>query len=386
MKIVPRLLPGFFLGLSLLLSSCTSSVDPQRVLVTVNGTPIREQQVLEEADRRIDAEAAQVTNAGLIYDPSQRAQTREVIRDDVLHTLMERQLIADQLKLDKIEITDAEIEACFLEKARRLGQTREEAEQEIKRQGKTVEDVKVRLRWHTLAIEKLYAFHATNKMVLTEDFARQIYAAAPAEFFQPEERRVSRIFINASTELPEADRKAGRAKAEQLWQRVKAGEDFAEVARTGSEDGATKARGGDRGWSPRGQVSEPGSDPFGDAAFALKNLGDISDVVETSDGYDIIKLTGIREARQKSFDEVKQFILERERRLEIGNFWEQFAAGMRERAKIEWSRPEAARRAEKEKRDREYNAEIEKQIAGQQEEEKAPAAGTNQSGGSGHGP
>jgi peptidyl-prolyl cis-trans isomerase D len=172
-----------------------------------------------------------------------------------------------------------------------------------------------------------------------------------------------------------------------LWQRLKAGEDFARVAETSSEDGATKTRGGDRGWSPRGHVTEPGADPFGDAAFALKNIGDISEVVETPDGYDIIKLTGIREARQKSFEEVKEFILERERHLEIGNFWEQFAAGMRERAEIIWSRSEAARRAEKEKRDRDYNAEIEKQIARRQQEEQAGQAATNPPpAGSGHGP
>lgn len=356
-------------GILPLLNGCRPAAG-EKVLVAVNGTAIREKQVMAEADKRIDAEAVQSATHGLIYDESSRETTRAFMRDDVLHTLIERQLIADQLKADHIEITDAEVEACFLARAKERGQTVEQAEQEIKAQGKTLSDVKERLRWHTLGVEKLYAAHAKDKKDLTEAEARQIYTESPAEFQQEQERQVSRILINAPPDAPDAVKKAARARAEELLKRIKAGEDFAALARACSEDVTTKTRGGDRGWSPRGFVTAPGNDPFGDAAFAMKNIGDTSDVVETLDGYEIIKLTGIKEARPKSFDEVKGQIIGRARYLEIGNFWDVFADEMWKKAKIDWAPEEKARQEEKEKKEREYVKQAEEQAAREQKAAK----------------
>jgi parvulin-like peptidyl-prolyl isomerase len=371
-----KLFTSLVIGLSLLSNGSAATADPDKVLVTVNGTAIREKQVIEEADKRINAEAARSAAGGMIYEESSRDTTRAFMRDDVLHTLIERLLIAGQLQADHLEITDAEVDACFLARARQRGQTAEQAEQEIKEQGKTLVDVKERLHWHTLGVEKLYAAHATNKNTLTETQASRIYDDNRDEFMQQHERRVSRILINASPDLPAADRQAARDRAEALWKRIKAGEDFATLAKEYSEDTLTKNRGGDRGWSPRGFVSAPGNDPFGDAAFALKKIGDVSDVVETLDGYEIIKLTGDKPARQKSFDEVKAQIIERDRYFEIANFWDPFAEAMWKQAKIEWSPEEQARRAAKEKEEREYQKQAEEQGAREQKEiTPAPKAG-----------
>jgi parvulin-like peptidyl-prolyl isomerase len=365
-----KLLFPLIIGCSLLLNGCKAPDDPEKVLVTVNGTPVREKQVLEEADRRINAEAAHSATMGWVYDESERNVTRAFMRDDVLHTLIERQLIGDQLKADRIEITDREVDARFVARAKEHGLTVEQAEQEIKEQGKTLPDVKERIRWHTLGVEKLYQVHAKDKRQMTDAEALQLYTENPAEFQQEHERRVSRILINASPDVSPAVKKAARATAEDLLKRIKAGEAFATLAATFSEDPATKPRGGDRGWSPRGFVTAEGNDPFGEAAFGMKNVGDVSEVVETLDGYEIIKLTGIRPARQKSFDEVKVQILEKFKYFEIGNFWDQYAAGMWERARIEWSPKEKARREKREKEEREYNETMAKQAAREEENAK----------------
>jgi len=67
--------------------------------------------------------------------------------------------------------------------------------------------------------------------------------------------------------------------------RIQKGEDFAKVAQEVSTDTATKDKGGDLGWFPRGQMEQA----FEDAAFALKP-GQVSGVVQTSAGYHIIKV------------------------------------------------------------------------------------------------
>ena len=49
--------------------------------------------------------------------------------------------------------------------------------------------------------------------------------------------------------------------------------------------------------------------PFAKAAFELKEIGNVSEVVETIHGLHIIKLTGKKEASTTSFEEVKDGIM-----------------------------------------------------------------------------
>ena len=75
-----------------------------------------------------------------------------------------------------------------------------------------------------------------------------------------------------------------RGKADDVLKRVRAGEDFGELAKQFSGDG-TKDKGGDLGWFKRGAMVKG----FEDAAFSLQP-GQVSDVVETEFGYHIIKV------------------------------------------------------------------------------------------------
>jgi parvulin-like peptidyl-prolyl isomerase len=84
---------------------------------------------------------------------------------------------------------------------------------------------------------------------------------------------------------PEYDMKAARQKAEDILKRVRAGEDFAALAKEFSEDPGSRAQGGDLGWFGRGVMVKE----FEDAAFALKE-GEVSGVVESPFGYHIIKV------------------------------------------------------------------------------------------------
>ncbi|HEY1404767.1 MAG TPA: peptidylprolyl isomerase, partial [Pyrinomonadaceae bacterium] len=84
---------------------------------------------------------------------------------------------------------------------------------------------------------------------------------------------------------PELDSKQSRAKAEEVLAKLRAGGDFAALAKEHSGDPSNKEKGGDLGWFGRGMMVKP----FEEAAFALKP-GELSGIVETQFGYHIIKL------------------------------------------------------------------------------------------------
>ncbi|HKY06122.1 MAG TPA: peptidylprolyl isomerase [Blastocatellia bacterium] len=91
-----------------------------------------------------------------------------------------------------------------------------------------------------------------------------------------------------------------RARAERIHAKLKAGADFADLARQYSDDPGTQMRGGDLGLFTR----DTHTAGFDEAAFALKP-GQISSIVETDYGFHIIKVVERKAERTRSFDEVR---------------------------------------------------------------------------------
>ncbi len=119
-----------------------------------------------------------------------------------------------------------------------------------------------------------------------------------------EKIKASHILIKVDEGTDETVRAEKKAFAEKLLEEVKAGKDFAELARVNSDDAASAVKGGNLGYFTRGSMVKP----FEQAAFNMKP-GDISEVVETTFGYHIIKVEeytepGVRSLAE-SMDEVK---------------------------------------------------------------------------------
>jgi foldase protein PrsA len=88
-----------------------------------------------------------------------------------------------------------------------------------------------------------------------------------------------------------------RSKAKDVLKQLSQGADFAQLARDVSEDPVSRRANGQIPPVPPGSA-------LGDAAFALKP-GQISDVVETPDGFHVLKLVELVPASSAKFDEVK---------------------------------------------------------------------------------
>ncbi|MBC8737969.1 peptidylprolyl isomerase [Paraburkholderia sp. UCT31] len=127
-----------------------------------------------------------------------------------------------------------------------------------------------------------------------------------AHFRTEGEVRASHILIAAPKDASATDKAKAKQKAEELLAQLKAHPDqFAQIAQQNSQDPGSASKGGDLGYFGRGMIA--GGQAFDDAVFALKK-DEISGIVQTDFGFHIIKVTDIKPAVTKSFDEVKDQI------------------------------------------------------------------------------
>jgi peptidyl-prolyl cis-trans isomerase C len=130
--------------------------------------------------------------------------------------------------------------------------------------------------------------------------------------------RASHILIPVNSSMTEAQKTEARTQAEGILKRVKAGEDFATLAKQYSKDSSAQA-GGDLNYFERGKMVPA----FEQAAFSLKP-GDVSNVVETPFGYHIIKVTDHKDAHTVPLAEVSdrlgEFLKQRKQQELTQNF------------------------------------------------------------------
>ena len=152
-----------------------------------------------------------------------------------------------------------------------------------------------------------------NLTVLTADEARmaaslnitdadlqRLYDQNKEAFRTPERVKARHILLKTQGK-PASEEAAIKAKGESLLKQIKAGGDFAKLAKENSEDPGSAVNGGDLGdWITHGQMVPE----FDKAIFALKP-GETSDLVKTQYGYHIVQTLARQDAGMRTFAEVK---------------------------------------------------------------------------------
>lgn len=101
---------------------------------------------------------------------------------------------------------------------------------------------------------------------------------------------------------------AAKTAIDSLYQLVKNGADFAQVAQTYSDDKGSAMRGGDLGWFGRGYMVKA----FEDAVFAMKDSGDVCAPFKSDFGWHFVMLKGRRGIQP--LDQMRETILKRVQR------------------------------------------------------------------------
>jgi peptidyl-prolyl cis-trans isomerase C len=156
--------------------------------------------------------------------------------------------------------------------------------------------------------------HVLPGVQVSEAEIKGYYESHKNLFQKGETVRARHILLRVGPQAPADEVRAIEARAQEVKQRLDAGEDFAELARTYSEDTGTKMNGGDLGYfDAKGKVPV-----LSDAAFRMK-VNEISSPIRSSVGYHILQVIDRKPPGTKTFDDVRGEIhsqILRERRIE----------------------------------------------------------------------
>ena len=141
---------------------------------------------------------------------------------------------------------------------------------------------------------------------VTDNDGKEYFEDNQDEFKQEHKVKARHILFKMPENADESVIESVQTRANEVLEKAKAGEDFAELAKTYSE-GPSAPQGGDLGLFGKGAMVPP----FEEAAFSLKT-GEIYDgLVKTRFGYHIIKVEEVQEESIPDFNDIKEEVMEK---------------------------------------------------------------------------
>ncbi|MFJ6209661.1 peptidylprolyl isomerase [Lysinibacillus sp. NPDC092081] len=237
---------------------------------------------------------------------------REQYGTEVLDTLITNKIVELEAKKVGVSVSEDSIQEEYENLAESYG-GKELLQTTLEENGLTEQSVKDNIRMYQLTKNVIAA-----SIDISDEEVAQYFENNKDSYGQKEEIVASHILLE------------DEETAKDVLAKVKAGDDFAELAKTYSIDTSTNENGGEIGYISRGQMDEK----FEEATFDLEK-GSISDIVQTSEGYHIIKVTEKVPAEEAVFEDVKDEVYETVLEERINEEYTSWLAEKQEQYKIE---------------------------------------------------
>jgi len=214
----------------------------------------------------------------------------DTLKNQAVAYLVQREEFQQEADKLGVTISDADVEKRLKQiKKQYFGGSEKRYKQQLSKQGLT--DTQVRDDIKAQLIQEKIFKKVTNNVKVSDADVKKYYDQHQSQYGTPEQRDVAHILVKS------------KKLADQLYQRVKSGEDFAKLAKKYSQDPGSKAQGGKLTIS-KGQTVGP----FDQTAFLLPT-GKFSHPIKTDFGWHIIKALGaIKPAQTTPFTKVKASI------------------------------------------------------------------------------
>ncbi|WNR44885.1 peptidyl-prolyl cis-trans isomerase [Paenibacillus roseipurpureus] len=229
-----------------------------------------------------------------------------------LDSMITEELINQESKKAGIELTEADI-TKELQTVKASFGTDEEFNKALTNYNMTLDDLKKSMKTQVM-LKKILE----PQVKVTDDDIKKYYDENLETLKTPEQVQAAHISV------------ATKEEADAILAKLKNGSDFAALAKESSTDTATKDKGGDLGYISAGQV-DPAVEK---AAFALQ-AGGLSSAVQTTTGYDIVKVTNHKAATTPTLEEKKESIKEKLVDEQISTLSQAWISQKKSEAKIE---------------------------------------------------
>lgn len=219
-----------------------------------------------------------------------------------------RDLIDQSLLVQRAKDMGVSVESDLVKKLDQIRQQNnlpdmEALEKAVSSQGTNFEDFKNNLRNHLLT-EMVIGREVSSRIMIDKSVIQQYYEEHKSEFVRPEQVYLREIFVSTDGKT-EAEIPALEKKATDLLEKVKNGDDFAELARRRS-DGSTAKQGGELGLFKRGELSKE----IEDAVFPLKK-NEYTGVIRSKQGFLFLQVQEHYDAGQQPLAKVEPEIMNR---------------------------------------------------------------------------
>jgi peptidyl-prolyl cis-trans isomerase C len=293
----------------------TMIAETPAAIATIDGEPVSSDEYL----RALKGLAANVkTHAG----GGVPQEAFDNIRKNVLDTVINNALLAKVAAEKKIAVDAAEVEATFA-RMRKNFPDEESFAEAMAAQGITEDELKADMT-SKLTIRKLIDREVMDTIVISDAEAKTYYDTNRQQFERSETVHAAHILVRTEPDADEAAWAAALAKAEAIVADVRAGGDFAKLAKEKSEDPGSAGQGGDLGEFPRGRMVKE----FEDAAFAAA-VGDVTDPVKTQFGYHVIRVADKKAASMVPFKEAKDQIAQQLKMQQAQKTFQQYLSDLR---------------------------------------------------------
>jgi parvulin-like peptidyl-prolyl isomerase len=302
----------FFVSLQIFLVKPTAlgNILLDRVVATVNNDVITWSELRKSIALENKALLSGLTD-------SDKEQKIKEIEKPFLNNLIDVKLQLQEAVRLGFTVSPPETNEAINDIKRKFNLTDESLHEYLKADGFTLKEYRSRLREQIL-LSKVIRYEIMDTILVTDKNIDEFYEANKEKYRQDVKVRIKQILFTDTNSLQ---------KAEEVFQRIKKGEDFEKLASEFSED-ESKTFGGDLGYVSRGSMVKE----IEDVAFSLK-VGEVSKPFQSSKGIHIIKIEDRLEnaAGEKVREQIKRELFEKAYQSKFENWLKE----LREKAYIE---------------------------------------------------